>query len=223
MDGVDMKRYVTVVVALMTLFLAGFVVVETLHVTVLADPRQALGRGGVTAAIISVALLVGDVVLPVPSSGVMIANGALFGGVAGAALSLAGTVGAALVGFAIGRRGGPLLDRLMRPDERHRADALLERWGALAILVTRPVPIFAESVVVLAGASSMSWRRATFAALIGAMPAAVLYALAGAFAASLANGLLVFALVIALAAVLWVAALRSERNGTPRTATWRTE
>ena len=41
------------------------------------------------AAIVSVGLLVGDVTLPVPASGVMVANGALFGALAGAALGLA--------------------------------------------------------------------------------------------------------------------------------------
>jgi hypothetical protein len=39
-------RYVVVVGTLMALCLAGFVVVETLHVPVLTDPRQVLGSGG---------------------------------------------------------------------------------------------------------------------------------------------------------------------------------
>ncbi len=82
---------------------------------------------------VGVGLLIADVLLPVPSSIVMIAHGALFGVVYGTLLSLIGGTGATLVGFALGRRGGPLLARVVSREERTRADCLLRRWGALAI------------------------------------------------------------------------------------------
>ena len=91
------------------------------------------------------------VALPVPFSLVMVAHGALFGVAVGTTLlSVVGSTVAALVGFALGRRGGPLLTRLVPPEERVRADRLLTRWGTLAIIVTRPVPLLAETTA--------SWR-----------------------------------------------------------------
>lgn len=215
-----MRNYVIVVATLLVVFLALFAGVEAAGVPLLSDPSgQLTGAGPIAAAALGVGLLVADVVLPVPSSVVMVAHGALFGVVIGTLLSLAGSVGAALVGFAIGRRGGPLLDRYVPASERQRVDALLARWGVLAVVVTRPVPLLAETTAILAGAAqSMSWARVGLAAMIGSLPAAALYAVAGAAAAGAASVTLVFALVLALASVTWlVESARARRANRPLT------
>ncbi len=100
----------------------------------------------------------------------MIAHGALFGVTLGTLLSLVGTLGAGLFGFGLGRRGGPLPNRLVPAGERARANDLLERWGELAVIATRPVPILAETVAILAGASPMTGGRMTLATAVGALP-----------------------------------------------------
>jgi uncharacterized membrane protein YdjX (TVP38/TMEM64 family) len=198
-----MKRYALLMVAMMAAFLALFGLAEWLDLPLLTDPGPWLSRGDWIAAAIGVGLLVADVLLPVPSSLVMIAHGALFGIVGGTLLSLAGSLGAALFGFALGRRGGPLLSRLVPADERRRADALLQEWGDLAVIVTRPVPILAETVAILAGASAMRWRRMIAASLAGSLPASLLYALTGATARRVNNVALVFGLVLAVAGLFW--------------------
>src|SRR5918998_4835459 len=117
-----MKRYLLVVGGMVAFFLLLFAAAGLLGVPLLADPTPWLSRGGAAAACVGVGLLVADVLLPVPSSLVMVAHGALFGVTVGTLLSLAGSVGAALLGFAIGRRGGGLMERLVSPAERGRAD-----------------------------------------------------------------------------------------------------
>jgi uncharacterized membrane protein YdjX (TVP38/TMEM64 family) len=184
-------------------FLLLFVIVEALGVPLLTDPTPWLSHGGAAAAVVGVGLLVADVLLPVPSSLVMVAHGALFGVVVGTLLSLTGSVGAALFGFAIGRRGGRMMERLVTPSERERADRMLKRWGALAIIVTRPVPLLAETVAIMAGTSSLGWGRVTLAALAGSLPPALLYAITGASVANLQNTTLVFGLVILIAGAFW--------------------
>jgi uncharacterized membrane protein YdjX (TVP38/TMEM64 family) len=203
-----MKRYWLLTGVMMASFLALFGLAEWLHVPLLTNPDPWLAKGGWIAAALGVGLLVVDVLLPVPSSLVMIAHGALFGVVGGTILSLVGAVGAALFGFAIGRRGGPLLDRMVPADERRRADSLLQDWGDLAIIVSRPVPILAETLSILAGASPMSWGRMVLATLAGSVPAALIYALAGATARSLDNVALIFGLVIGVAGLFWLVGRR---------------
>lgn len=198
-----MKRYWLLTGLMMVLFLALFGIAEWLRLPILTDPAPLLARGGWIAAVGGVVLLVADVVLPVPASLVMILHGALFGVVAGTLLSLTGALGAALFGFWIGRRGGPLLARLVPEDERDRADALLREWGDLAIIVTRPVPILAETMAILAGASPMGWGRMLLATLAGALPASLLYALTGATARNLDDTALVFSLVLLVAGLFW--------------------
>jgi uncharacterized membrane protein YdjX (TVP38/TMEM64 family) len=178
--------------ALAAVFTTMFLVAAALHVTLLDDPAGALAAGGASAAALGVVLLVADALLPIPASLVMISLGALFGPVLGVALSLAGRFGMAIVGFAIGRRAGPLLARATHRAERARAEALIERWGALAIVVSRPVPIVAETVTIMAGAAGVAWRRALLAAFAGSVPEAVAYGLTGALAASFDNAALVW-------------------------------
>lgn len=207
-----MKRYWLVVGAMLTVFLILFGLVEWLQVPLLTDPSGWMNRGGVVAALVGVALLIADVVLPVPSSLVMIAHGALFGVALGTLLSLIGSVGAALTGFALGRRGGVWLERIVSPEERAKVEQMLERWGALAIVVTRPVPLLAETTAIMAGASAMSWQRVTAASFAGSLPMALLYALTGSVAASFQNGALMFCFVLLVSGAFWFLSQRINRR-----------
>ncbi|HEY9420605.1 MAG TPA: VTT domain-containing protein, partial [Thermoanaerobaculia bacterium] len=90
-------------------------------------------------------------------------------------------------------------------EERRRADELLRRWGDLGVIVTRPVPILAECVAILAGTSPLGWWRFLGASLLGNLPVCALYAATGATAARLGNAVLVFGLVMAVASLVWFA------------------
>ncbi len=210
--GELMKSYAKVAGVVFAAFFVLFLLVELGDVAFVADPSPWLREAGVPAALLGVSFLIADAVLPVPSSLIMIAHGAVFGVALGALLSLLGSTGAMLVGFAMGRRGGALLARFVSPQEQAAADHLLERYGAMAIVVTRPVPLLAETVAVLAGASSFGWKKATLAALIGSLPAAVIYALTGAAVAGFGNGTLVFVAVVALAGGTWLVSRSVKRR-----------
>jgi uncharacterized membrane protein YdjX (TVP38/TMEM64 family) len=197
------RGYAIAAGALAALMLAMFGLAHALGAPLLTDATPDLGEPGAGAAVASFALLAFDVVLPVPASAVMTLNGALFGALAGAVLSLAGSMASALLGFAIGRRGGVLLDRLVAPEQRARAAPALEPPGMLAIVLTRPVPVLAETTAILAGAAGMSPGRLASAAALGSVPPALGYAAAGATADRAGGGLAVFAGVLVLSAATW--------------------
>ncbi|MBZ0277425.1 MAG: VTT domain-containing protein [Anaerolineae bacterium] len=200
-----MRRYGMVVIGLMVVFIVLFVLFEEVfHIPLLQDPSGVMTVGSIGVALVGVALLVVDVFLPVPASLVMIAHGALFGPVIGTLLSVIGGLGASLLGFGVGRRGGPLLEKLVSPEESARANDLLARWGWLAVIVTRPIPILAETTVIMAGASPLTWRTLSLATLAGVFPAALLFAITGATAVNLDNFLLTFGLVLVMAGVFWL-------------------
>lgn len=179
-----MKGYLKALGLLITAILCLFLLVDWLGVPLLTDPSPWMDRGGWLAAALGIGLLIADVLLPVPSSLVMIAHGTLFGVWVGALLSLAGGLGAAATGFALGRRGGPLLARLVSPEQQRRAERLIRRWGPLAVLISRPVPVLAESVAILAGASqSMGWAALLLSATGWLLPLVIIYAAIGAVAA----------------------------------------
>ena len=192
-----MRGYGLVVAVLAGGALLLFVLAEWAALPLLTDPQLAMRGAGVATALLGLGLLIVDVFLPVPSSVVMVAHGALFGLVSGAALSLLGGVSAALVGFALGRRGRGVVERVTTPAQRARADRLLTRWGPWAVVSSRAVPVLAETVAVLAGTSSMRWSVLICAGAAGTAVPALLYAAAGASADTAPS--LVVALVLALA------------------------
>jgi len=118
-------------------------------------------------------------------------------------LGTIGSVGATLVGFAIGRRGSRFINRYVGSREQDQSRSLIHRLGPLAIIVTRPLPILAETTAIVAGSTPMTWRQVITGALIGCLPAAAVYSAAGAFASGVTTGMLVFPLVIVLAALFW--------------------
>lgn len=192
--------------------LVGFAAAEVLNVKLLVDPVEVMTDGW-GAAGLGVGLLVADIVLPVPASLVMLAHGALFGVVPGAALSLVGRTGNAMAGVALGRGAGRLYGRRVRADRGHGGE-LVERWGLVAVVVSRPIPMLAESVVVAAGSFGLSAPAIVGAAALGSVPEALLYALAGAVASSFGNMAIVFGAVVVLAAGVGAAgAMQSATKG----------
>lgn len=208
-----MKQYSIIIGGLILFFLTIFVIVESLNLPLLTDPSAWMGTATVGAALVGIALLVSDVFLPVPSTFVAIANGALFGIALGTILSTVGSVGAALTGFFIGRRSDSLLSKLVSAAERERANRLLRKWGAIAIIITRPIPLLAETTSIVAGTSAMSWQTVTLASFVGSLPAALLYAITGATAATFNNAALSFGLVLLVAGLFWLVSSRLQVLG----------
>jgi uncharacterized membrane protein YdjX (TVP38/TMEM64 family) len=119
-------------------------------------------------------------------------------------------------GFALGRAGGRMLARVISPAELARADALLRRWGGLAVLVSRPVPLLAETVAIVAGTSGMRWSIALLAALLGSLPEAVVYSLAGSIAPSIENAGLIWGSFLVIAGAFWFLGRWIDRRATLR-------
>jgi uncharacterized membrane protein YdjX (TVP38/TMEM64 family) len=202
-DGrTDVRGYVIVFAVLVGGALLLFGLAEWTALPLLTDPVPALRSAGTAAALLGLALLTADVLLPVPSSVVMAAHGALFGLLPGAALSLLGGVSAALVGFGLGRRGRGLIERVTTPAQRARADRLLTHWGPWAVVSTRAVPVLAETVVVLAGTSPMRWSTLTCASAAGTAVPALLHAAVGAGADTAVSMLLAVGLALAFSGLL---------------------
>ena len=164
----------------------------------LADP----GPG--TAAVI-VGLLTIDLLLPVPSSLVMVLSGTVFGTVTGGLLALVGSLAGNCLGFELTRRFGRHgARRLVGAAELDQMGAVFDRHGALAILLSRPLPVMMETLSLVAGLSLM--RRSTFfwASLAGTVPVAFLYALAGTWSIETGNLLPGLVILVSVLAAGWL-------------------
>jgi uncharacterized membrane protein YdjX (TVP38/TMEM64 family) len=207
--------------AVVAVLLSSFLLVQALGLTLFEDPHTVLHGDGIWPGVIGVLLLVADTVLPVPSSVAMISLGALYGAALGAALGFAGRFGMAIAGLALGRAGAPVVVKLIgRPREAH-ADGLVERWGAFSIIISRPVPLLAEAVVLAAGAAQLPWRIALPAAAVGSLPEAVVYGAVGAAATTATNGAVIWLAFIAIRTLFRLAQLAARKPAAHRFPGWR--
>ncbi len=207
-----MTRFWIFTTVLLLAMLLLFFVAQALQLPFLAeDTAFLLGQNKSVAALAGIGLLIVDVVAPVPSSFIMVANGILFGSVLGALLSVVGGSGAALAGYWIGTRSERVGNRWLGDESVARANAFFQRYGMMAVIVSRPIPILAEAVSIIAGISRMPAQKFFVSALLGLLPTAIIYAVAGAYALDFRRGLYVFITVLALAGIVWVLGQRVTR------------
>lgn len=203
-----MRRLLLVGTLLAGAFLALWAVLVAAGVKWVEEAPATLAGGGGLGAGVGVGLLALDVLLPVPSSVVMVVLGKLYGFALGAGLALVGSLASAVLAWCLGRRGERWLERALTPEERAAADAWLARHGAFALALTRPVPILAETFALLAGARGMPLARVVPAAILGILPAVLLYAWAGSAGRDAVEDALLFSLTLLVSGALWLVGRR---------------
>ena len=134
------------------------------------------GAGDMTVALAAVALLAGDVLLPVPSSLVSLAAAGALGMGLGALTIWTGMTLGCLIGWATGRGLLAPLDRAIEG----RTDAAPSRWGVWVLILCRPVPVLAEMSVLVAAARGMRLDVLMLACSLANLPVAVAYGWFGA-------------------------------------------
>lgn len=165
--------------ALVTVLTVSMLVVEWIDLDALTRPAGWQTEMSVVVAAASVALLAGDVLLPVPSSLVLIGNGAVFGAAVGSMVSVTGLVAGAWLGYAIGTLGGPAARRVLGEHDTRWLGWFAAHHGPWAVAATRAVPIAAELTAMLSGATRMRPAVFTAAVAIGSAAVSVPLALLG--------------------------------------------
>lgn len=125
----------------------------------------------------SFVLLASDILLPVPNSIIMYTNGFLLGIVPGACLSVVSLMAGAAVGYGLGR----FTAMGKRIEKDGQAPSFWARYGDLAIIVTRGIPVVSESVCMLGGYVGIPLRRYLLLNLLGYIPVALLFAVFGSW------------------------------------------
>ncbi|WP_165831098.1 TVP38/TMEM64 family protein [Sphingomonas pokkalii] len=137
-----------------------------------AEHRLAAGAGAVLLAL--------DIVLPVPSSVVATAMGAMLGGWAGTLVNAAGLTAGCLLGLWLGRAGTPAARRILGAQGYADFDRWVARHGVFAVILCRAVPVLAEASIVALGASGGRRWPLIVAAALADIGLGAVYAFAGA-------------------------------------------
>ncbi|HLH30264.1 MAG TPA: VTT domain-containing protein [Terriglobia bacterium] len=204
-------RYWTVVTFIFIAFaiLMNLIFVAVLHVSLVDEVKPFLTEPGAVSALVIVALLASDIFLPIPSTVVMVLGGVLFGTVTGAVLALVGSILGNWLGFELMYRyGAAMSGRFVSEDEVQRMQPVLDRFGSVAVIVSRPVPIMMETLSFLSGLARMPRSRFLLASLVGTIPICALYSYAGAAAMEMKSVMPALFALVCLPAAGWLFAQR---------------
>ncbi|MBD8870420.1 TVP38/TMEM64 family protein [Nocardioides donggukensis] len=179
------RRHVVRAAALVALVVVTSVVAEVQgmpDVDSLRDRVEGAGGAGMAVFVGGYALLA---LLPAPKGVLTALGGALFGWVAGAALSLVGALIGAVVAFDAGRwLGRETVDRLTHGRLR-AVDDLLRDHGLGAVLAVRLVPVLPYTVInYAAGLSGVRRRDYVLGSALGMVPGSLAYSAVGAWGTS---------------------------------------
>jgi uncharacterized membrane protein YdjX (TVP38/TMEM64 family) len=181
-------------------FISTFVVVtfllfqdaESYMMTKLEEP----GRLGIYSAL-SFVFLLSDILLPIPSSLIMILNGKLLGFMGGTLLSFIAGLTSSSIGYFLGRASKKYLDRFFKPKEIESANAFMDKYGKLSIALSRAIPILSETIAVMTGTTNITFKTFFSYSVIGHIVVSMVYAWVGAFASSLNGHVITVVVVIA--------------------------
>ena len=98
-----------------------------------------------------------------------------------------------------------IVNKFIPVTEQERAKVLMEKWGLLAVIITRPVPVLAESVSIIAGVVKIKNSQMLFASVAGLLPAAIIYAVTGAYSITAQSTVWSFVSVIFIGGIFWIA------------------
>ena len=151
---------------------------------------------------VAIGLLLSDLLLPIPATGVMAALGSVYGVWLGTLVAAVGSTAAGILGYGLARLAGKSAARFLASEvELIRFQALFESWGGAAIIVSRWLPILPEVMSILAGLAKMSFHRFLTALLLGTLPVCFLYAYLGHISREMPGYGMAIAIVAPL--VLW--------------------
>jgi uncharacterized membrane protein YdjX (TVP38/TMEM64 family) len=177
-----MKRVVVLIAGMLALFVAVFLI--TRHLPALAPTAVAQILQSHRSIMLPVgwALMVADLILPVPATVVVAMFGWQWGIAWGAAAGALGSVLASLTAYglcrAIGRRAAVFL---AGEEGLCRMEGFFKRWGIVAVAVSRSLPLVPETLSCLAGLGRMPFGQFLVGSVVGAIPMAICFACIGAW------------------------------------------
>jgi uncharacterized membrane protein YdjX (TVP38/TMEM64 family) len=129
---------------------------------------------------VGIGLLVADLLLPIPATGIMAALGSVYGVWVGGLVAVTGSCLAGFTGYGLARLAGKRGARLLATDQEiDRFKGVFDRWGGWGIIVSRILPILPEVMTILAGLARMDLKRFSAALLLGTLPTCLLFAFLG--------------------------------------------
>lgn len=171
-----------IILILAVLFVAGFAVWGDQFERVLSQKECIIWFSQIKpfAWAIGIGLLMVDLLLPIPATGIMAALGSVYGLWLGTIISIVGSGGAGVLAYGVARYAGKNATRFLASNEElEQFQELFNSWGGAAIIVSRMMPILPEVMTILAGIAKMNIGKFLTALFLGTIPTCFLFTYLG--------------------------------------------
>ncbi|MEP1143296.1 MAG: VTT domain-containing protein [Henriciella sp.] len=195
-------------------FVIIFLTTIAIPFALLEGPAEAWGAAALewsgerpgSIAVLVIGALTADVLLPVPNGLTNTLAGAVLGWGTASVVIWIGLMLGCLFGYGVGRFAGrPIAERLVGADDLVAAEDLASRISVTGLIVSRPVPMFAELATLSAGLTRLPIATFLLATAIANIGVAVVFAGLGAAALNSGSATLAYVGVAVLPAVCWLA------------------
>jgi 3-dehydroquinate synthase len=188
---------------LIMIILLSWIVFEAIGILSFEEFLNSLGgieKFGI--AIVIITLLTVDIFIPVPSTIVMPLGGLFFGVFFGILIVSFGSMFASLIGYVIGRAGGPLVKKIISQEETKEMIGWFRVYGKWPVLFAKTLPMMAETVSISAGIAKMPFSQFFIFSLIGTIVTSGIYVIAGNYASTASDILMISVLGFLIALIL---------------------
>ena len=155
-------------------------------------------------SLVVIIALTADVILPVPNGLTNTLAGVSLGWAAASFVVWVGLNLGACVGYFLGRFAArPLAQKMISESDFNKAEKYLKNFSILGLILSRPVPAFAELLTISAGLAKMSFLKFIFVVSLVNVGVAIVFSGIGAAAMEANSAALAFVGVAILPAIFY--------------------
>lgn len=157
-----------------------------------------------TYTLLSFSFMALDTILPVPSSLLIILNGKILGPFFGTLLSWSSSLLSSLFGFYLGRSANPYFDKFFSSQDKAFSNNFFQKFGNLAITISKALPILSEAISFVAGTTAISFKTFLLYSALGHLVVSVIYAYLGSFSNAVNSALVTIIIIISTVILGWL-------------------
>lgn len=182
-----------------------FVLFETIGLVTIDDMINWIKSSGQMAGLVIFLLLLIDIIIPVPSSVLIMFAGSIYGIFLGTFIGFTGSLGASFAGFFIMRRLRESVGKkLVGIEELGNMNIWFHKWGEIGLVLSRMIPMVTETMSFLAGLSKITWKRFFALTSFGALPMSIYYVYVGSISKSSVEWLTYLIIGFIIPATFWM-------------------
>jgi len=192
-------------IIIFTVFLIIYIIFELTGILTLSQVKEILQQSQPYTALIIIGLLIIDLILPIPSSVVMTFSGSIYEFMGGAILGTIGSITGSTIGFIIFRKKGfKIIKKFINQNEQKSMNKWFNSYGEGIIILSRMVPMLAETMSCFAGLTKISFKRFLLFITIGTIPVSLYYSYFGSQLKTVSEWPIPLAAGVIIPGVIWI-------------------